>query len=218
MLEDDVKSTVIALAVGTTVACSSNVADRTAELRANIGKVACNQTNGVYRGRIVDVTLYTAAGQSPTLVYVVEREGQRQNAPVEITTVAERCSDGQPAAPEGARAVAAPVPADVDPDLQAVATEFSKRLGPYQGTLAQLKRTPEVLSVKWMSQRCDLVEGEVIDLLLSINRGHQGPLAEGIKAERTCGGATRLSSTSASRFQQYRTGKINDPAILEGLK
>jgi hypothetical protein len=33
-------------------------------LRQNIGKALCNATNGVLRGRIVDVALYSAAGQA----------------------------------------------------------------------------------------------------------------------------------------------------------
>lgn len=217
MLRDDVTKVVITFALGATIACSENSVDPTAELRANIGKVACNQSTGVYRGRIVDVTLYTA-GQSPEPVYVVDRDGQRQNAPVGNTTVAERCGDGQPASAAAATAVATPPAADVDPSLQAVATEFSKRLRAYQGTLVELKQSPKVLSAKWTSQRCDMAEGEVIDLLLSINRGHHAPLNVRIEGDRTCSGATRRFSTSAGRFQQYRSGKINDLAILQGLK
>src|SRR5688572_10777450 len=90
------KTYLLLLAVGATGACSG-WGDESAALRANVGKSACNPTNGVYRGRIVDVTTYSASGQSPELVYVVERDGRRLNAPVGNTTVAERCPDGQPA-------------------------------------------------------------------------------------------------------------------------
>jgi len=211
----------IALSIGAAFGCSDGTAEQAAQLRANIGKSACNQVNGAYRGRIVDVTLYAAAGQSAELVYVVERDGRRQNAPVSNTTVAERCADG-PAAPAQAPSANAPPTATPAPDVgsgfEAVATEFSRRLRAYQGTLSILKPSAGVLRVSWTSQRCDMTEGEVIDLLLSINRGHREPLRESIEAERTCSGATRRFSASASRFEQYRSGQINDPAILEGLK
>lgn len=68
-----------------------------AALRVNVGKNACNAINGAYRGRIVDVAHYTAAGQSSSAVYVVEREGRRSNAPPGNTTVVTgNCPDGQP--------------------------------------------------------------------------------------------------------------------------
>ena len=213
------KNLVLAGAAALTVACSATTTDQAAELRANIGKSACNQVNGVYRGRIVDVTLYSASGQSPELVYVVERDGRRQNAPVGNTTVAERCPDGQPApnstAPPSSQSSGA---AEVDPSLQAVAAEFSGRLRAYQGTLNVLTMSSGSLNARWTSQRCDMTQGEVIDLLLSINRGHPGPFNQGIEAERSCGGTVRTFSAAPGRFQQYRTGKINDPDILRGLK
>ncbi len=210
---------VLAGAVGLTAACSATTTDRAAELRTNIGKAACNQVNGVYRGRIVDVTLYSASGQSPELVYVVERDGRRQNAPVGNTTVADRCPDGQPAPDSTAPASGqSAIAAEVEPSLQAVAAEFTGRLQAYQGTLNVLKMSSRGLNARWTSQRCDMTEGEVIDLLLSINRGHPDPFNQGIEAERSCGGTARRFSAAPCRFQQYRTGKINDPEILRGLK
>ena len=107
---------------------------------------------------------------------------------------------------------------DVDSNLQAVAAEFSGRLRAYQGSLAYLKVSSGTLNAKWTSQRCNMTEGEVIDLLLSINRGHPASFAQGIVAERTCGGTVRKFSAAAGRFEEYRTGLINDPEILKGLK
>jgi hypothetical protein len=213
-----VKNLMIAGAAALTLACSATT-DPTAELRANIGKAACNQVNGVYRGRIVDVTLYSGADQSPVLVYVVERDGRRQNAPVGNTTVADRCPDGQPnpnltPPASGGSATAA----EVDPNLRAVATYFSGRLRAHQGTLNALTMSSRGLKALWTSQRCDMIEGEVIDLLLSINRGHPGLFNQGIEAERSCGGTVRRFSAAPGRFEKYRTGKINDPEILRGLK
>lgn len=78
------------------VACTDPDQDLAA-LRANVGKNACNAANGAYRGRIVDVTHYSAAGQSPSAVYVVERQGRRINAPSGNTSVVTgNCPDGQP--------------------------------------------------------------------------------------------------------------------------
>jgi hypothetical protein len=46
-----------------------------ANMRRHIGEVACNPTNGVYRGRVIAVTTIVLADQEPTLVYVVEQDG-----------------------------------------------------------------------------------------------------------------------------------------------
>ena len=71
--------------------------DPEAAMRRNIGLAACDGMNGAYRGQIVDVTLYEAAGQDAVLVYVVvDRNGQRSYAPPANTTVAELCAEGQP--------------------------------------------------------------------------------------------------------------------------
>jgi hypothetical protein len=75
-----------------------------------------------------------------------------------------------------------------------------------------------VIRATWAATECDSVEGEVIDLLLSINRGHKAPIKQRIEGARVCGGETRTFSTSAQSFEMYRAGKINDPQILRGLK
>jgi hypothetical protein len=206
------------------VGCSGR-SDESAALRGNIGKVACNATNGVYVGRIVDVTRYSAAGQRATLVYVVEREreGRRLNAPPANTVVvADRCSDGQPAAGPSTTPLSPSDPAtpsaQIDPALVSVATEFSRRLVAHQGDLQELRSTGGTIRAKWSSKRCEMTEAEVIDFLLSLNRGHPAGLAENIEAERTCKGSVQTFSATGDRFQQYRTGKINDADILRGLR
>jgi hypothetical protein len=188
-------------------------------LRQNIGKAACNATNGVYRGRIVDVAYYSPPGQGASWVYVVEREGRRQNAPPDNTTVADRCPDGQPTgsapAVQGRTAPAAGPPV-ISPAMQKVATEFSGRLVAYKGQLTELSLSSRIVA-RWTSQRCEMTEGEVIDFLISLHRGHPGPINANIEATRECGGKSRLFKTTGARFQLYRTGKINDPEILKGL-
>jgi hypothetical protein len=63
-----------------------------------------------------------------------------------------------------------------------------------------------------------MLEGEVIDFLISLHRGHPGKVSGNIKAERVCSGETRVFETTAGRFDQYRTGQMNDIAILSGLR
>src|SRR6266545_4026933 len=122
------RNIVVGILVTSVVGCSGT-SDKLASLRPNVGKVACNATNGVYVGRIVDVTVYSASGQPPAPVYVVERDGRRRNAPPGNTVIVpDRCSDGQPAPSASTTPQPRPSPAKVDPALASVATEFSRRL------------------------------------------------------------------------------------------
>lgn len=51
-------------------------------MRENIGRPACNATNGMYRGTVVDVDFYKAVDmENSVLVYVVENDFRRTNAP-----------------------------------------------------------------------------------------------------------------------------------------
>ena len=85
------------VAVGGLVMSGCPAEDPEAALRRSIGLAGCDAANGAYRGQIVDVTLYEAAGQDAVLVYVVvDRNGQRSYAPPANTTVAELCAAGQP--------------------------------------------------------------------------------------------------------------------------
>lgn len=207
---------------GLVVGCSGG-SDEVAVLRGNIGKIACNATNGVYVGRIVDVTSYNTAGQATTLIYVVERDGRRRNAPTGNTVIVDgRCPVGQPElgasiAASGPERAAAPL-VKVDPALSSVALEFSQRLGVVQGELLELRSVGGSIAAKWSSKHCDMTEGEVIDFLLSLNRGHPAVLTESIQVERICDGSVRTFGTTGSRFQEYRTGRINDVEILRGLR
>jgi hypothetical protein len=204
---------IIGLLVGVGAAQSAN------EMRSNIGRVACNATNGVYIGQIVDVTTYSAAGQASQAVYVVERDGRRRNAPPGNVTIAAKCPDGQPATPPPAiQASPRASSAKVDPQLKAVASEFERRLVAYGGSLLVMSLTPTLIRATWTASKCDSVSSEVIDFLLSLNRGHKPPVKQAIEAARVCGGKTRTFSASAASFELYRAGKINDPEILKGLK
>jgi hypothetical protein len=106
----------------------------------------------------------------------------------------------------------------LNPVAEPVRAEFTKRLGAYQGELQLLELGRTGVAAKWTSARCEMLEGEVIDLLISLHRGHPGKVAGPIKAERVCGGETRTFETTAARFEQYRTGQINDVTILSGLR
>jgi hypothetical protein len=200
--------------------CSGS-SDGLAALRVNVGKVACNATNGVYVGRVVDVTMYSAVEQAATPVYVVERDGRRLNAPPSNTIVADdRCADGQPppespGIPRPATTMDSP---RIDPGLGPVATEFSGRLRTSQGELLELAVARGTITAKWSSHRCDMTEAEVIDFLLSLNHGHSARVTNRIRAERSCGGSMQVFETTGARFEQYRAGRINDAEILRGLR
>jgi hypothetical protein len=202
------------------VGCSGAV-DEFAALRVNIGKVACNATNGMYVGPIVDVRMYSAAGQAASPVYVVERDGRLINRQPENTVVvAERCSDGQPTVPvqktSAPRAVTDS--GTVDSELANVEVEFKRRLLPYQGNLRELSESSGIITVKWTSQRCDMTEGEVIDFLLSLIRHHRTKISGSIRAQRTCESSTRAFETTGKIFEQYRDGQVNDAEILRSLQ
>ena len=185
-------------------------------LRANVGKNACNSVNGTYRGRILDVF----EDESHTWIYVVEREGVRGRAPAGGTTVTEgRCSDGNPTVKTQPHAqTGAPSPVVPSAPLQPVAAEFRKRLARYHGELQMLELRDHVIEASWTSQRCDMIEGEVTDFLISLHRGHPSPVQGEIKAHRRCGDEKREFQLSSVQFQRYRTGQIGDVEVLRGIR
>ncbi len=205
------------LLVVATAGCAGSSGDLAA-LRPSIGQVACNATNGMYRGAIVDVAMYSAAGQAPTPVYVVERDGRRSNAPPANTVVVpDRCPDGQPLAPAPPTVPAAAAP-KVASDLARVNAEFSRRLDAFQGELRSLQASRGVIIAIWTSKRCDMAEAEVIDLLLSLVGGHPGRITLDVRGERTCDGSARTFRITGDQFEQYRAGSISDLEVLRGLR
>jgi hypothetical protein len=106
----------------------------------------------------------------------------------------------------------------VDAGLEPIADEFRKRLVAFGGELQRIGVVNNVLQAAWSSNQCEMVEGEIIDFLISINRGHPGELRNSIQATRTCDGQSREFRLSSKRFKLYRDGQINDPAVLTGLQ
>ena len=105
-----------------------------------------------------------------------------------------------------------------DSTAEAVRSEFAKRLTAYSGDLQRLELVSGGIRAQWSSRRCEMAEGEVIDLLISIHRGHPSPVTGDIRAQRTCAAETRTFEAAAAQFEQYRSGQINDAAILKNLK
>ena len=70
-----------------TMACG----DDASQMRNRIGQHACNATNGVYRGRVVEVSRVTGPDGSAADVFVIEREGSRHNAPPDNVTFGADC-------------------------------------------------------------------------------------------------------------------------------
>jgi hypothetical protein len=187
-----------------------------AHLSANIGKNACNATNGVYVGRVVDVVNYSPQGQAASWVYVVDREGRRMNRPPDNTTIAVRCPDGQPT--PASLPPPPPPPRSISPAMKGAAAEFDRRLNTYKGRLSKFEADDKVIRVEWSSQRCDMLEGEIIDLMLSLKRGHPGSVKQNIEATRHCEGSIKMFRTTGATFESYRAGKINDVALLRGIR
>ena len=76
---------------------------------------------------------------------------------------------------------------------------------------------PRLIGMGLSSLKCDDVEGEVVDLLISIHREFKGTVTA-ISGERECGGRTRKYVLSGQDFAKYRSGKMNDAAVLKGLQ
>jgi hypothetical protein len=187
-------------------------------MRQNVGRIACNATNGVYVGVIVDVIQYEAKGQASSWVYVVERDGRRLNMPPGNTiTVTGVCKDGQPKTPTSQPRASSVSVGVIPRELEPVATEFRRRLVAFGGRLTRLT-ADATITAEWTSQKCDMLEGEIVDFLISLHRGHPVAVSQDIEARRVCGGVTRTFRASASMFQQYRTGKISDGVMLQGLR
>ena len=193
----------LAVFLGAAIAADTQGPGRDPEedrLRSNIGKPACNATNGAYRGRVVDVVRYQPTGQVAQWVFIVEREGRRTRVPPGNAVIAGTCvSEREPV--EGS---ATAPDKSVSPALQGVATEFGRRLVAHRGQLIRLESQGSVIKGRWTSQRCDIVEGAVIDFLTSLHRGHPAPVTSAIEAEFDCGGSARSFRASAAMFQSYR--------------
>lgn len=101
--------------------------------------------------------------------------------------------------------------------MQNVASEFKRRLGYYNGELLSLTFENGRVASSWRSQKCDWVKQEIVDLAISINRGHTG-VVNGIDINRTCDSKLKSFSISGTQFTAYKSGKIGDAQFLEGIK
>jgi hypothetical protein len=111
----------------------------------------------------------------------------------------------------------APTASEIDVAVRSTADEFTRRLARNSdGQLLAMWSKAGTLHARWNSKKCDYFEPEVIDLLISINRTvKESPT---VAAERTCGADTRTFQLTGTRFQLYRTGKLNDSQILANIK
>jgi hypothetical protein len=178
--------------------------------RANIGKTAFNATNGVERGRIVDVEV-TRMNGIEQVIYKINAGGLIVNAPVSNVIVKDVPSmvakDPKPIA-EGAK---------VDTALENVASEFRGRLAHYDGQILSLTLSNDRINAEWSSQKCDYLKPEIVDLAISINRGYSDTVGA-IEIKRTCDSTTKKFTISGAKFNQYKSGQIGDPQFLEGIK
>jgi hypothetical protein len=183
----------------------SGCSDPETTYRANIGKTAFNATNGVEIGRIEGVAQVNGAW-----VYRVNREARLINSPVDNVVVKDTPStvakEPAPVAPA----------AQIDPAVESTATEFRRRLAQYGGTLSSMTMAGGTIAAAWTSSKCDYLEGEVIDLLLSVNRTQKASPA--IRGSRTCGGKDNTFSLDGATFERYRTAKISDPDVLKAIR
>lgn len=105
----------------------------------------------------------------------------------------------------------------IDAAMQNVASEFKRRLDYYNGELLSLTLENGRIAANWSSQKCDWVKEEIVDLAISINRGHTGVVG-GIDVNRTCDSKVRTFRISGAKFNAYKAGKIGDAQFLEGIK
>jgi hypothetical protein len=172
--------------------------------KQNIGKTAFNKTNGVEIGKIVD-----AVQVNGRWVYKVNRDGRIINSPVDnvvVKTVPSTVAKDPAPVAAGAK---------IDATLAPTAKEFQGRLAQYGGSLQEMTLTAGSLKAHWSSSKCDSLESEVFDLLLSVNRTLK--TSPNISASRTCGARNATYTLSGANLQRYRQGKINDAAALKGI-
>ncbi len=178
--------------------------------RVNIGKTAFNATNDAERGKIVDVELILVNGVEQ-IVYKVNKEGRIENAPVSNVLVKDVPSTlSKEPKPDGEGV-------KIDSALERVASEFRNRLAYYDGQVLSLTLNNGHIVAEWNSQKCDFIQGEVTDLAMSINRGYSDDISA-IDMKRTCNSNTKKFTISGAKFKQYKSGQINDPQFLKGIK
>jgi hypothetical protein len=106
----------------------------------------------------------------------------------------------------------------IDPTVSGVAREFSGRLARnVGGNLQSLSETKGNIVARWDSPKCDWIEPEVIDLLVSVHREFKSEV-KSLRGVRECGGKSNSYALSGVDFQRYRTGQINDPEVLKGIE
>jgi hypothetical protein len=102
--------------------------------------------------------------------------------------------------------------------LGTAAHEFEKRLTRnYDGTLEMMRLNGDTVSVGWTSGKCDYFDGEVVDLVLSINRSERVSFTD-LQGHRTCEGQSKDFSLSAGVIEEYRRQRINDTELIEKLR
>ncbi len=105
----------------------------------------------------------------------------------------------------------------IDAAMQNVASEFKPRLGYYNGELLSLTFENGRVAANWNSQKCDWVKEEMVDLAISLHRGHSG-IVKGIDITRNCDSNLKTFRISGAKFDDYKSGKIGDAQFLEGIK
>jgi hypothetical protein len=107
----------------------------------------------------------------------------------------------------------------IDDAFTTTASEFDRRLrGNYEGKLdtLRLNNTTGFVYVNWESSRCEHFEGEVIDLVLSVNRTQQ--TAPNLQGRRACAGNYTDFKLTADVIQEYKAGAINDSELLRRIQ
>lgn len=105
----------------------------------------------------------------------------------------------------------------IDAAMQNVASEFKHRLDYYNGKLLFLTFENGFIAASWSSQKCDWLKQEIIDLAISIHRGHTGVVDE-IDINRICDSKVKRLRISGVKFNNYKSGQISDTQFLEGIE
>ena len=103
----------------------------------------------------------------------------------------------------------------IDSAFADTAKEFERRLRRnYGGTLNALGVNADsgFVYVSWESSRCEHFDGELIDLVLSVNRTQQ--TTPNLQGRRSCAGNYTDFKLAAEAIREYKAGIINDSELL----
>ncbi len=94
---------------------------------------------------------------------------------------------------------------------------MNQKLQYYDGEVMAMTLFPAGISAKWTSKKCDYFDEEIIDFVISFNRGFTGTI-ETILIERECNSTTKTAFIVGYNLRDYISGKMSDSEFLASIK